>query len=280
MKKIKNKLCDSKKELSQIMILGGCLLLPVFFNLSGKIKLILEKYELDVSTIIYDCILELGDWSVGIALMLYVLFKIFRNSNQETILNKGNLYHDHSYIWYYFCSKVLGYRKVNLILVPIFTQFRLVIRDTFEEYPLNNDFFPDENMENISVECFENTELNEVTSNQNEINLILEDTYPIEKRQVPREKQFLKMIKISRNNGISVNRVYNDYFVNKVIDIVRKLPSGIVLNIYATTNPKHTLQIAKRAFSLADRGNILELYVFQQNNNDERMFNSRAKKIF
>ena len=280
MKKIKNKLCDSKRELSQIMILGGCLLLPVFFNLSGKIKLILEKYELDVSTIIYDCILELGDWSVGIALMLYVLFKIFRNSNKEIILNKGNLYHDHSYIWYYFCSKVLGYRKVNLILIPIFTQFRLVIRDTFEEYPLNDDFFPNENMENIFVECFENTESNEVTSNPNEINLILEDTYPIEKRQVPRKKQSLKMIRISRNNGVSVSRAYNDHFVNKIIDAVRKLPSGTVLNIYATTNPKHTLQIAKRAFSLAERGNILGLYVFQQNANNERIFDSKAKKIF
>ena len=280
MKKIKNKLLDSKRELLQIIALFGCFIAPRIFNFSEIIRVILGGQKPDFSTAKYYYLMKSGNLTIGIILMLYVLFYFFRKSNKEEILNKGNFYHDHSYIWYYFCSKVLGYRKLNLILVPIYMQFRLIVRDTFEDYSLNNDFFPDENIEDIFVKYFENTELNNITSNLNEINLILEDTYPIEKKQLPRNKQPLNMIKITRNNGTDVTRVYNEHFVNSVINVVRKLSSETVLNIYATTNPKHNLQIVKRAFSLADRGNILNLYVFQQNTNNERMFDSKAKKIF
>ena len=53
MKKIKNKLLDSKRELLQIIALFGCFIAPRIFNFSEIIRVILGGQKPDFSTAKY-----------------------------------------------------------------------------------------------------------------------------------------------------------------------------------------------------------------------------------
>lgn len=116
---------------------------------------------------------------IGIGFMLFVLNQI-RKTNKEKVFNTKNVYHNYSYIWYWICAKVLGYTKCNLKLVPIYLQFELVMNDTFAEYDVGtDDDYPIIENEEIKIDKLN---WNQVSQ---EINLVLEDTYPITKSQLP-----------------------------------------------------------------------------------------------
>ena len=113
-----------------------------------------------------------------------------------------------------------------------------------------------------------------------EINILLEDTYPIKNEQIPISKRNLLTIKISRNDGTTRGRHFSQNFIETTINTVRTLDTIKEVNLYATTNPLNTMHIAKRVFSVADRGNIKHLYVFQQNNAGIRAFQNKGHKIY
>lgn len=152
-------------------------------------------------------------------------------------------------------------------------QYKLVIRGTFESYYLPDESFPEKDL-NIGVEKY-----NENLDDCKEVNLILEDTYPIKKEQLPDSKKYLPIIKVMHNRENDVSRIFNRNFVKAICNEVRALPENTIVNIYATTNPKHNYEIAKQVFSLADRGNIAGLYVYQQERKGDRKF-SKSKKIY
>ena len=57
----------------------------------------------------------------------------------------------------------------------------------------------------------------------------------------------------------------------------------ITVNVFATTNPKNSLHIAKRVFKAASRANVSHFYVFQQNKNkatDRWYFEESGHKIY
>ena len=58
------------------------------------------------------------------------------------------------------------------------------------------------------------------------------------------------------------------------------LENGVTVNVFATTNPMNTINIASRVFKNADRGNIDSLYVYKQKNIGGREFESKGKKIY
>ena len=142
------------------------------------------------------------------------------------------------------CAKVLGYTKCNLKLVPIYLQFELVMNDTFAEYDVGtDDDYPIIENEEIKIDKLN---WNQVSQ---EINLVLEDTYPITKSQLPVLKKALSTIRIVRKRPDQA-RYYSPQFVAKIVDEIRKLPSNVnTVNVFATTNPKHTKQIAGDAWS-------------------------------
>lgn len=135
-------------------------------------------------------------------------------------------------------------------------QFKLVSRYVFEQFPLiESDYQTEENKE-IKINR------KRVTTNMRETNIILEDIYTISNNQIPSNKKNLPSIKISRNDGDDFGRYFNQDFINSIITEVRKLPQGITINIFATTNPMNTVNIVRRVFVTGDRGNIKRLYVF------------------
>ena len=153
-------------------------------------------------------------------------------------------------------------------------QFKLVIKSTFSEYPLNENDYPcliDEPKIAVIKSSWE--------SDLSEINMILEDTYPIEPKQIPRQKRKLPTIKISRNDENDVGRHFSQKLIESVINEARGLSNGTTVNVYATTNPMNTFNIANRAFKNATRGNIAELYVYQQESTGNRLFVRKGRKV-
>ena len=80
-----------------------------------------------------------------------------------------------------------------------------------------------------------------------------------------------------------LGRLLNTNLINldmkEICKEARALPEKAIVNIYSTTNPRHNYEIAKQAFSLANRGNIKELYIYQQEKGNARKFSER-KKIY
>ena len=127
MKKIR----DWKRPYTQLVILLATLAIPSIIDVASIIRRIFSTNDLNFDNAKYFFLMKLGNGIIGIVFMLIVLYVWIRKSNKSSLLNTGDLYHDHLYAGYWICSKILGYRKCSLIRVPIAMQFKLVIRDTF-----------------------------------------------------------------------------------------------------------------------------------------------------
>lgn len=265
---------ERSRSIIQIILLIISFFLPVIVDASNWIEFFLQNSELNFENAKYYFMLKAGNWIIGIGFMLFVLNQI-RKTNKEKVFNTKNVYHNYPYIWYWICAKVLGYTKCNLKLVPIYLQFELVMNDTFAEYDVGtDDDYPIIENEEIKIDKLN---WNQVSQ---EINLVLEDTYPITKSQLPVLKKALSTIRIVRKRPDQA-RYYSPQFVAKIVDEIRKLPSNVnTVNVFATTNPKHTKQIAGDAFKLAERGNVKKLFVFPQSNKGKRKFERKGKMIY
>lgn len=273
-KKIKANL----RQVGEIIALMIVVLGVYILDISSLFKNYLMEYELkpELGNIILYYLLNIGN--IGFSIVLFWgLLKFFREINKEFIMNNSNVYHDYPFFWYWFCARILGIKKCNLILVPIYMQFKLVIEDIFDEYPLDEDDFPvikdeaDSDVKKIKIN---------VDMELSEMNLILEDTYIIESKQIPFSKKDLPTIKISRNINNNHTRHFSPKFIQKISEEIRKLPQINRINIYATTNPMNTLRIIRTVFKMADRGNIDHIFVYQQENKGIRVFCEKGYKIY
>jgi len=265
---------DSEREIFQILSLAICFAFPKIVNLSEIIRTLLGGENTTIENAKYYYLMRSGNWTMGCLIALYVLFGLFRKYNKEQILNRGNVYHDKPYWWYWFCAKVLGYEKCNLILVPIYTQFKLVLSDTFIEYPFDESIFPEEECEVI----VEKNLYNENVASK-EVNLIIQDTYPISENQIPKTMISNNTIVVKRISDRFGKRVYCRKFVDCIVEVIRNLPEDITLNIFATSNPKNTYEMVKKGILLAERGNVEHVNVFQQKIKGERGFDDKPHKI-
>lgn len=274
MKKFSRQIEENLRPIAQIILLSVSLFLPVILEASKWIEFIFQNVELDFDNAKYYFLLKVGNWGIGIIVMLFVLSKI-RKTNKEKLFNTKNVYHDYPYIWYWICAKILGYVKCNLKRVPIYLQFKLVLEDTFSEYDVGTeDDYP--KIENEEIEIHKKN----WNVDSHEINLVLSDTYPIKKNQLPAAKSILPTLVVIRKRP-NKSRYYSPQFVSKIVDEVRNLPkTETSVNIFATTNPKHTRQIVENAFKMAERGNVKKLVVFPQSNKGMRRFKRKGKIMY
>jgi hypothetical protein len=273
-KKIKANFRQVGEIIALVIVAFGVYILDI----SSLFKNYLMEYELkpEIGNIILYYLLNIGN--IGfLVVLLGGLLKIFREFNKDFIMNSSNVYHDYPFFWYWFCARILGIKKCNLILVPIYMQFKLVIEDIFNEYPLDEADFPVIKDEVDSAVEKINTGMDMELS---EMNLILEDTYVIELRQIPFSKKNLPTIKISRNINNNHTRHFSPKFIQKISEEIRKLPQINRINIYATTNPMNTLRIIRTTFKMADRGNVDHIFVYQQENKGIRVFCEKGYKIY
>jgi hypothetical protein len=271
---MRDRVKDNLDQLIEILLLIACMVLPLFVDVQGMFGDYLKNNYLTPNNIIPYLSIKGGKYVLAIVLTFFCLLEIWKH-NKEFTMNKKNIYHNYSYFWYWFCAKVLGIKKCSLILVPIYMQFKLVIQSTFEDYPLDQEDYPV-----IDDETDIKMTKTNWSGNKSEVNLIFEDTYNINLNQIPCEKRNLPTIKISRNDGSTNGRHFSQNFIESIINETRGLRSDVRVNVYATTNPMNTYNIAKRVFKNATRGNIAELYVFQQESTGNRLFKRKSKKIF
>lgn len=133
MKKIIRKFKDCKTQLCQLLFIVLALFLPIISNIKSIINTEPKNISFNIIDIIYYFLSKLGNLGIGIFFAGITILTI-RKMNKNKTLNNGNIYHDHSYLWFWLCSKILGYEKCNLVLVPIYMQFKLVINDVFSEF--------------------------------------------------------------------------------------------------------------------------------------------------
>lgn len=274
MKSFFRKLAVNVRPAFQIigLILVG--FLPSLLNVS---EIVTEQPQITASQKWFDYVFYFvwtkGDEAIGLLLLIIALYAV-RKVNKGYIFNKGDVYKNYPYIWYWVCAKILGYSECNLILVPIFMQFKLVIQDTFDKYHCGT--FNKKDNDTISVNK------KNMSSASDEVNLIIADTYPLEAKQIPVSKRVNPTILISRDNSVDHNRYDSPKLVQTVVNEVRNLPSNIKkVNVYATTNPQNTMNIASNAFKLGERGNLDEVTVFQQRRTgNPRKFEKKGKVVY
>lgn len=273
MKSFCKKLIANARPICQILGLIIAFLLPSLLNVS---KEVVKQPELTASQNLIDYIFYFvwnkGNIAIGIFLFVVTLF-IMRRWNKNNMFNKGDDYKNYPYCWYWICAKFLGYTECNLILVPIYLQFKLVIRDTFSKYYCGELEKKDNDIVSVN-------RLN-ISNISDELNMIIADTYPLQENQIPRDKRLKPTIIISRDNDVDHNRYNSPELVEKVVNEVRNLPSSIKkINIYATTNPHNTMKIAQDAFKLGGRSSLDLITVFQQKRTGIRKFEQAGKIIY
>lgn len=273
MKSIYKKFVANTRPIAQIIGLAFAFLLPSLMNVSGKVE---KQPELTASQDFKDYIFyflwEKGNAAIGIFMFVLALFLV-RKWNKEYMFNKGDEYKNYPYFWYWICAKVLGYSECNLILVPIYMQFKLVFRDTFCRYYCGELDKRQDDTISVQKTNFSNT--------SNEVNVIISDTYPLQEGQIPMGKRSKPTIFISRDNETDHNRYDSPELVRNIVNEVRNLPVNIEkINIYATTNPYNTKKIVQNAFKLGERSGIDLITVFQQERTGNRKFKKKGKVVY
>lgn len=273
MKKCYRKIKLNIWPIVEIIVIIVVFFLPILADISSKIG---DKLEPKVSTNVLDYILYFvctyGNIPLGILLSVLTL-EIIRKKNKEATFNKGDEYKDYAYWWYWFCAKMLGFTKCSLVMVPINIQFKLAIHDIFETFYTGD--IEEKKDEHIDVQR------DRGIYNSIEINLIISDTYPLTKSQLPESKKILPTIKIARDNACDNNRYDSPELVKFVVNTVKNLSDcNKIINIFATTNPQNTKNIAKKAFGSGDRGNLDLVRVFQQSNKGTRKFEEMGMVVY
>ena len=192
MKSIYERIKNNIRPILQLLLLVGVFFAPRIFKITELIK---TPPKLEASQKICDYIFYFawkgGDWAIGVFFLIVVLF-IIRKWNKTYMFNRGNYYKQYRYGWYRICSKILGYSECNLIQVPIYMQFKLVLNDTFDKY--NCGEFDKKENDTISVSK------SNFSHETDEVNVMISDTYPLSLSQLPEIKKNIPTLLISRNN--------------------------------------------------------------------------------
>ena len=252
---------DWMRPIVQALLLIIVFFIPNVINVAGKIQSIFENTTINFDNAKYFYIMKMGNGLIGVIFMLLILFKFVRASNENHCLNKGNYFHEHSYLGYWLCANVLGYKKCSLVRVPIYMQFKLVLRDTFNEYLIGQY----EDYHCVDDEVVEIKGLSD--SYTSSVNLVLADTYPILKGMLPASTSNLSTIWVIRTDSVKMIRTFSKMYCNSIREIVSGLPNNVeMINLYSTINPKHSFWIANNVFKMGGRCQVKALKVFPQSN--------------
>lgn len=275
---------DGLWQYIQMILLMLALVVPKFLNLQAIIENeLLETSkisDIDVIKLILLFLIKKGNIFIGIGLCIIVCIFI-RKINENKRVNSGNHYHVHSYVYYWICSHILGFKQCSLILVPIYMQIKLIINEVFPDFYYGEDSFYKEEQENDTL--IKVTEYNSNNVDTELVNIIVSDTYPIELKSVPQLYASNYTIHIERtDNQNSKARVYSPALIEVLNNQICKLRGERKINLFATLNPKNLYYISNNTFKKADRTNIVHLSVFTQNagSSNDWKFDECGKSIF
>lgn len=189
--------------------------------------------------------------------ILSLVIYIWRTkANKDKLFNTGDKYNEYPVWVYWMASKILGYGKVSLVRVPIYLQYKLILKDIFPEVIVDNDV---EEKDQSIVVIEKNMEYP-----SSELNLVMVDTYEITDSEIPLNKAHLPTLFIKSGNETDSNRSLNPEFIKeirrKTNDYHRMYKK---LNIFSTTNTNHNQLIINKCFKNGSRTGFENIVVYQ-----------------
>lgn len=204
---------------------------------------------------------------IAFGLFTILVYSHIRKRNENRILfNGGDYYNDYPYFIYWICAKLLNYKICTLKNVPLYLQYKLLLKNLFPVFLTGDNLDEEQNALNYEAENMNSlVRIINKNKNANTVNLILIDTYNIDDNKLPDklfEEYSIFIRRVAKPNGV---RKYNQKFIDQIKKEISKLDTSITtINIYATTNPKHNKSIVQNVFSLGDRSSIKYINVSKQ----------------
>lgn len=207
-----------------------------------------------------------------VAFILLILIQLFvvRHFNKDKEFAPSDIYGDYYIIIYNLADWLLGYKTVNLKMKPIPLQFKLLHENRFNcvddsEYDSKNYGY-----EVIYMgKCSNKTE---------EINIIVADTYEIDKSKLPKSKIKNYTIKFNRKGPRGV-RTNSKELINLLIKEVQKNKKYCKkYNLFLSTPASVNKSIYSSVFQTGQRDGF-ELNIYQQDNENEFKFKDKPTKI-
>lgn len=249
-------------------ILSPLLLFPFKTLVLGIGKIIMnEKMSRESIDVIKDTIrnIPLNKQWIIIIVLIFLFYYNLRARNGYIDFNFGNEYMEYPYFIFYLAGKVLGIKSIDLKLVPIYLQARLIINNTFKEIKYQDDL---EDVDSEAISSFSHGE----DGNQ-ELTLVLEDTFFIKEKQLGSHLNKTNILRITKGNLIENVRNYSTHFIKEIDSNIFKLEGKYkIINICATTNTKHTYKLVSNNFKKGNRGDAEKLIVYQQSRDNDRVF--------
>lgn len=183
MKRLANFLKSNERQVLEIFMIIVVAVFPFIVDINKLFSEYLSETSLTPDYLIWNIVIK-GSTIISSLALIIISIAVIKKENIDYIMNNRRVYHDYNYSWYWASAKILGIRKCNLVLVPIYMQFKLILNATFADYPLNDNDYPVIENESKCLVERSNTE-----SGLGEINVVLEDTYLISDEQLPSSKK-------------------------------------------------------------------------------------------
>ncbi len=247
-----------------------CILCPLILLISNSITKDIfsiwlnESFNKNSIDIINNRIENFQVWIVPIVAIIgtTLIYIYIRKQNKEKYFNFGNEYMDYPYFIFYLSGKILGFEKIQLKLIPIHTQFKIITNDTFKiiEYQEENI------VSNESIVEF-------ISNKSRSLTLVLIDTFPISIGQLNDNLKKTDILMITKGDMKANVRSFNTHFISTISEeLYQREGKYTKINICATTNTAHTYRIVSDNFKKGKRGDIKSLFVYQQNREHPRVF--------
>lgn len=202
---------------------------------------------------------------------LITLLNYLKKQNSDKLFNSdSNIYYNFWYPCFWFASNVLGYKKIQLAGIPLYLQFKLVLRGTFpiivpdiyeEHYDIPKKI-KNKEQEIVSVSYITSSNS---SGTQKSVNLIISDTYYITDKEIDSEYINLPTIRVT-SNFINNRRYLNNELVQKVRESIEEIKDKHYeeIYVYTTANPHNNLNIINSSFRFFGRFINAKIYIMQK----------------
>lgn len=204
-------------------------------------------------------------------IILFILLLIgIRQINKNKEYAKTDIYGDFPIIVYYIAWLFLGYKKVNLKMKPIPLQFQLLDLNVLECFD-DTEYLEKDYKYNILHE-------GKIDKNTNQVNIIVSDTYPIEKSKIPKCVKNNYTINISRKGEPGI-RIHSQKLIEIIIKEVQSCKKYCKkFNLFLSTPASTNKSIYEQVFHTGLRDKFI-INIYQQDSKNNFEFNDRPTKI-
>lgn len=215
--------------------------------------------------------LSIGNKFLQAIIIMATVTAFIRKYNTANVLIQKYAQYPHTFIGYWYCSRVMNFTKCSLRMVPIPMQFKLILSGLFREFIYDDGVNESKEQDIVTVSVRNN---NEITSR---VNLVIADTYDIRTvEQIPADQISFTTYEVKRDSD-NIRRK-SDKLKEEVINILRGLPNHVrEVNVYSTLNTYNSYKICREAFDTGARDYIDTIYVYDQGKHDGRLFESPVK---